>query len=203
MRTQALFSAALGSHRLPAHRDRQGPTGRPLGGSISAFGRATVLVDFLAESGRIDLNVAVKPLLVSLFVTLGAPPADADPQFAGPRGRMAGQGGGCWSAGTIKEVRGLSRGRSQLRAAPRAVPGRRRAVARARPAARAGRARAPLRHGVQRIAAGQRAGGATAHPRRASGVTPEQVNAVLAPRRSPQSRRTRRPCSHRSKDRAR
>ena len=76
VRAQALFTAALEltTYRLTtSDKDKRPPTGR----FNFRMGRATVLVDFGSEAGRIDLNVAPKPLLASLFVTLGARPADA------------------------------------------------------------------------------------------------------------------------------
>lgn len=77
IRAQALFTAALEltTYRLTAiDKDKRPPTGQ----FDFRMGRATVLVEFSSESGRIDLNAAPKPLLASLFVTLGARPADAD-----------------------------------------------------------------------------------------------------------------------------
>ena len=77
IRAQALFTAALEltTYRLTAiDKDKRPPVGR----FDFRMGRATVLVDFGSEAGRIDLNAAPKPLLASLFVTLGARPADAD-----------------------------------------------------------------------------------------------------------------------------
>jgi general secretion pathway protein K len=77
IRAQALFTAAL---ELTVYRSTAiDKDRRPPAGQLNfRMGRATVLVDFRSESGRIDLNAAPKPLLASLFVTLGARPADAD-----------------------------------------------------------------------------------------------------------------------------
>ncbi len=76
VRAEALFTAAL---ELAAYRLTAVPKqARPANGRFDfRMGRATVLVDFHAESGRIDLNAAQKPLLVSLFAALGAKPDDA------------------------------------------------------------------------------------------------------------------------------
>jgi general secretion pathway protein K len=96
VRAQALFTAALEltTYRLTtSDKDKRPPTGR----FNFRMGRATVLVDFGSEAGRIDLNVAPKPLLASLFVTLGARPADADTyadHVTAWRGAAAQSGGG-------------------------------------------------------------------------------------------------------------
>src|ERR1700722_16021910 len=77
VRAQALFTAALEltAYQLTtSDKDKRPPTGR----FNFRMGRATVLVDFGSEAGRIDLNAAPKPMLASLFATLGARPADAD-----------------------------------------------------------------------------------------------------------------------------
>jgi general secretion pathway protein K len=77
IRAQALFTAALEltTYQLTAIDKDKRP---PIGQFNFRVGRATVLVDFGSEAGRIDLNAAPKPLLTSLFVTLGARPADAN-----------------------------------------------------------------------------------------------------------------------------
>jgi general secretion pathway protein K len=76
VRAEALFRAAL---ELTAYRmTAVAREARPVGGQFDLrLGRATVVVDFHAESGRIDLNAAPKPLLTSLFAGLGAKPDDA------------------------------------------------------------------------------------------------------------------------------
>ena len=77
IRAQALFTAALEltAYRMTAiDKDKRPPTGQ----FDFRIGRATVLVDFNSEAGRIDLNAASKRLLASLFATLGARPGDAD-----------------------------------------------------------------------------------------------------------------------------
>ena len=76
VRAEALFTAAL---ELAAYQLTAVPKeARPANGRFDfRMGRATVLVDFHAESGRIDLNAAPKPLLASLFAALGAKPDDA------------------------------------------------------------------------------------------------------------------------------
>jgi general secretion pathway protein K len=52
---------------------------RPAVGQIDfRLGRARVLAAFQSETGRIDLNAAPKPVLMSLFTALGARPADAE-----------------------------------------------------------------------------------------------------------------------------
>ncbi len=77
---EALFNAAI---ELTAYRLSVGPKEeRPSHGRFNfRLGRATVVGEFHAESGRIDLNKAPKPLLANLFVMLGAKPEDAE-QFA-------------------------------------------------------------------------------------------------------------------------
>jgi general secretion pathway protein K len=77
VRAQALFTAAL---ELTAYQLTTFPReGRPATGRFDfRLGRASVLATFRSESGRIDLNAAPKPLLTSLFVALGARPADAE-----------------------------------------------------------------------------------------------------------------------------
>jgi general secretion pathway protein K len=77
VRAQALFTAALEltAYQLTAvDKDSRPPSGH----FNFRMGRATVLADFHSEAGRIDLNAAPKPMLASLFATLGARPADAD-----------------------------------------------------------------------------------------------------------------------------
>jgi general secretion pathway protein K len=96
VRAQALFTAALEltTYRLTASdTDKRPPTGQ----FNFRMGLVTVLVDFGSEAGRIDLNAAPKPLLASLFVTLGARPADADTyanHVMAWRGAAAQSGGG-------------------------------------------------------------------------------------------------------------
>jgi len=77
---EALFTAAL---ELTAYQMSAVPKEkRPTHGRFTfRLGRATVVEQFHAEAGRIDLNAAQKPLLANLFVMLGAKPEDAD-QFA-------------------------------------------------------------------------------------------------------------------------
>ncbi|HLH87365.1 MAG TPA: type II secretion system protein GspK [Xanthobacteraceae bacterium] len=77
IRAQALFTSALEltAYRMTAiEKDKRPPAGQ----FDFRLGRATVLVGFSSEAGRIDLNAAPKPLLASLFVTLGARPQDAE-----------------------------------------------------------------------------------------------------------------------------
>lgn len=77
---EALFTAALEltTYQLSAiQKDK-----RPSHGRFNfRLGRATVVEEFHSEAGRIDLNGAPKQLLANLFVTLGAKSEDAD-QFA-------------------------------------------------------------------------------------------------------------------------
>jgi general secretion pathway protein K len=77
IKAQALFTAALEltTYQLSAIEKDKRP---PIGQFDFRVGRTTVLVSFGSEAGRIDLNAAAKPLLASLFVTLGAPPSDAN-----------------------------------------------------------------------------------------------------------------------------
>ena len=77
VRAQALFTAAieLTAYQLTASDADKRP---PAGQFNFRMGRATVLVEFGSEAGRIDLNAAPKPLLTSLFVMLGGRPADAE-----------------------------------------------------------------------------------------------------------------------------
>jgi general secretion pathway protein K len=77
---EALFNAALEltAYQMSAvAKEKQPSHGR----FTFRLGRATVVEQFRSEAGRIDLNAAPKPLLASLFVTLGAKPEDAA-QFA-------------------------------------------------------------------------------------------------------------------------
>jgi len=77
VRVQALFTAALelAAYQLTSvSRDSRPATGQ----FDFHLGRATVLAAFRSETGRIDLNAAPKPLLTSLFTALGARPADAE-----------------------------------------------------------------------------------------------------------------------------
>jgi len=77
VRAQALFTAAL---ELTAYQITAVPReSRPAAGQFDfRLGRASVLAAFRSESGRIDLNAAPKPLLTSLFVALGARPSNAE-----------------------------------------------------------------------------------------------------------------------------
>ena len=77
---EALFNAAL---ELTAYRLTAAPKeNRPSHGRFTfRLGRATVVEQFRSEAGRVDLNGAPKALLASLFVTLGAKQEDAD-QYA-------------------------------------------------------------------------------------------------------------------------
>jgi general secretion pathway protein K len=77
VRAQALFTAAL---ELTAYRiTATAKEARPAVGQFAfRLGRANVLTTFQSESGRIDLNTATKPLLMSLFAALGTRPADAE-----------------------------------------------------------------------------------------------------------------------------
>jgi general secretion pathway protein K len=77
---EALFTSAieLTAYQISAVAKEK----RPSHGRFTfRLGRATVVEQFRAEAGRIDLNGAPKPLLANLFVMLGAKPEDAD-QFA-------------------------------------------------------------------------------------------------------------------------
>jgi general secretion pathway protein K len=77
---EALFTAAL---ELTAYQmSTVAKEKRPSHGRFTfRLGRATVVEQFRSEAGRVDLNGAQKPLLVNLFVMLGAKPEDAN-QFA-------------------------------------------------------------------------------------------------------------------------
>ncbi len=77
VRAQALFTAAL---ELTAYQlSAIAKENRPATGQFDfRLGRARVLAAFQSETGRIDLNAAPKPLLTSLFTALGARPADAE-----------------------------------------------------------------------------------------------------------------------------
>ena len=77
---EALFTAALEltAYQMSAVPKEKQPTH---GRFTFRLGRATVVEQFRSEAGRIDLNLAPKPLLANLFVMLGAKPEDAD-QFA-------------------------------------------------------------------------------------------------------------------------
>jgi len=77
VRAQALFTAAveMTAYELSATpKDARPATGR----FDFRLGRVGALVAFQSEAGRIDLNAAQKPLLTSLFTALGARPADAE-----------------------------------------------------------------------------------------------------------------------------
>jgi general secretion pathway protein K len=69
---EALFNAAieLTAYRLTAvEKEKRPPNGR----SNFRMGRATIDAEFHSESARIDLNFASKEFLSSLFAALGAP----------------------------------------------------------------------------------------------------------------------------------
>ena len=77
VQSQALTAAGLEltAYRLIGFDDAM----RPSAGSFDfQMGGASIFVDFQSEGGRIDLNMAPKPLLSGLLATLGAKPSDAD-----------------------------------------------------------------------------------------------------------------------------
>jgi len=95
LQAEALVSASLeltayqlavpkGAQRAPdAQRppDAQGATDpqRPTRGQFGfRLGRANVLVNFISEAARIDLNAAPKAMIAGFFAALGAPGEDAD-----------------------------------------------------------------------------------------------------------------------------
>ena len=74
---EALFTAAL---ELTAYQMTATPKEtRPSHGRTELrIGRAALVIEYRSEAGRIDLNQAQKPLLSSLFASLGASPQNAD-----------------------------------------------------------------------------------------------------------------------------
>jgi general secretion pathway protein K len=74
---EALFTAAieLTAYQLTALPKEKRPSN---GRSNFRMGPATIVLEFHSESGRIDLNAASKELLSSLFAVLGAKAASAD-----------------------------------------------------------------------------------------------------------------------------
>jgi general secretion pathway protein K len=77
IRAEAAVSAALAltASQLDTPKDKPAP-GR--GHFAFRLDRARVVVNFMSEAARIDLNAAPKPLLAGLFTTLGATTAQAD-----------------------------------------------------------------------------------------------------------------------------
>jgi general secretion pathway protein K len=77
IRAEAAVSAALAltATQLDTPKDKPAP-GR--GHFAFRLGRAHVVVNFISEAARIDLNTAPKPLLAGLFTALGATTAQAD-----------------------------------------------------------------------------------------------------------------------------
>ena len=77
LKAEALISAAL---ELTAYQRPSGPaTSAPTKGQFNfRLDQASIAVEFCSEAARIDLNMAPKPLLVGLFLTLGARPDDAE-----------------------------------------------------------------------------------------------------------------------------
>lgn len=76
LRVDALVSAAI---ELTAYRQLTAPALSPRRGRFSfELGQASVAVEFHSEAARIDLNAAAKPLLVAMFVSLGARQEDAE-----------------------------------------------------------------------------------------------------------------------------
>lgn len=76
VQASALISGAveLAAFQLTAGK----PETRPSSGTFNArLGTARVAIDFRSEAARIDLNSAPKPLLVGLFISLGANAAAA------------------------------------------------------------------------------------------------------------------------------
>jgi general secretion pathway protein K len=76
LRSEALVSASL---ELTAYQlALGGDSARPLRGSFQfRLGEADILVSFVSEAARIDLNAAPKELLAGLLSGLGADPEDA------------------------------------------------------------------------------------------------------------------------------
>jgi general secretion pathway protein K len=77
LKAEALVSAAL---ELTAYqRQTASAISGPTRGELSfRLDQASVAVEFCSEAARIDLNAAPKPLLIGLFLTLGARPEDAE-----------------------------------------------------------------------------------------------------------------------------
>jgi general secretion pathway protein K len=74
---EALFTAAieLTAYQMTAEpKEKRKSHGR----ADLRIGRAALTIDYRSEAGRIDLNQAPKPLLSSLFASLGASPQNAD-----------------------------------------------------------------------------------------------------------------------------
>ena len=70
VQAEALVTAGL---ELTAHRITAVPEQRPSNGGFTfRLGSASVIVRFVSETARIDLNTAPKELLVGLFASLGA-----------------------------------------------------------------------------------------------------------------------------------
>ena len=70
VQAEALVTAGL---ELTAHRITAVPQQRPSNGGFTfRLGSASVIVRFVSETARIDLNTAPKELLVGLFASLGA-----------------------------------------------------------------------------------------------------------------------------------
>jgi general secretion pathway protein K len=76
LQAEAMARAAIELTMYQLSLDPQAPPSR--GSFAFRIGNAGVAADFVAESARIDLNVAPKELLSGLFVGLGAPRAAAD-----------------------------------------------------------------------------------------------------------------------------
>jgi general secretion pathway protein K len=93
---EALFTAAL---ELTAYQMTAAPkeNRQSHGRANLRIGRANLIIEYRSEAGRIDLNFAPKPLLSSLFASLGARPQDSD-EYADRviawRSRGGGGGGG-------------------------------------------------------------------------------------------------------------
>jgi len=77
LKAEALVSAAL---ELTAYKQQStSAISGPTRGQFSfRLDQANIVVEFCSEAARIDLNTAPKPLLVGLFLTLGARPEDAE-----------------------------------------------------------------------------------------------------------------------------
>ena len=70
---------ALSGVELAAYRLTAIPEAQPSRGNlVYRIGSAEVMVEFRAETARIDLNLAPKPILAGLFVALGVPVEAAD-----------------------------------------------------------------------------------------------------------------------------
>jgi general secretion pathway protein K len=70
----AISGVELAAYQLTANPDAQPSRGK----LVYRIGSAEVMVEFRAESARIDLNLAPKPVLAGLFVALGVPAAVAE-----------------------------------------------------------------------------------------------------------------------------